>query len=98
MINQNKMTAKEKAEELVRKYYTFGLNNTAQSFSWYECKQCALIAVDEIIRAIPDASDDDSPYNHELKFWQEVKHELNKSEIVTEYRDGTIQVETFKSE
>ena len=80
MINQNKMTAVEKAEELVRKYYTFGLNNTAQSFSWYECKQCALIAVDEIIRAIPDASDDDSPYNHELKFWQEVKHELNKSE------------------
>ena len=74
------MTAVEKAEELVRKYYTFGLNNTAQSFSWYECKQCAKIAVDEIIRAIPDASDDDSPYNHELKFWQEVNRELNKPE------------------
>ena len=40
------MTLKEKAQELVRKYYSFGLNNPAQSFSWYECKQCALIAVE----------------------------------------------------
>jgi hypothetical protein len=23
-----------------------------------------------------DASDDDSPYNHELKYWQEVKQEI----------------------
>jgi hypothetical protein len=27
--------------------------------------------------AIPDASDDDSPYNHELKYWQEVKQEIS---------------------
>ena len=40
------MTPKEQAEKLVRKYYSFGLNNPAQSFSWYECKECALIAVD----------------------------------------------------
>jgi hypothetical protein len=39
------MTSKEKAEELVRKYYSFGLNNPAQSFSWYECKQCAFRAM-----------------------------------------------------
>jgi hypothetical protein len=45
-------TFKEKAEELIRKYYSFGLNNPAQSFSWYECKQCALIAVDEQITLI----------------------------------------------
>ena len=41
-------------------------------------KQCALIAVDEICLAIPDASDDDSPYNHELIFWQKVKQEIEK--------------------
>lgn len=40
---------KDYAEFLVRKYYTFGLNNPAQSFSWYECKQCALIAVDSVV-------------------------------------------------
>jgi hypothetical protein len=48
------MIPKEKAEELVRKYYSFGLNNPAQSFSWYECKQCASIAVDEIIEALEE--------------------------------------------
>jgi len=67
------MTPKEKAEELVRKYYSFGLNNPAQSFSWYECKQCALIAVDEIIELCI--------YNHiknEFEYWQEVKLEIEK--------------------
>ena len=72
------MTPKEKAEELVRKYYSFGLNNPAQSFSWHECKQCALIAADE---------GEKSEYNVLTKFeivsqkytsayWQEVKQEI----------------------
>ena len=73
------MTPKEKAEELVRKYYTFGLNNTAQSFSWYECKQCALIAIDEIVslmikfngRHIEDNST-------EIDYLQNVKQEIEK--------------------
>ena len=42
------MTAKEKAEELVRKYYTWGINKEGQTLSWFEAKQLALIAVDEI--------------------------------------------------
>jgi hypothetical protein len=65
---------KEKAEDLIRKYYSFGLNNPAQSFSWYECKQCALIAVDEIL---------DSHYKllsgvntNIYKYWEEVKQEI----------------------
>jgi hypothetical protein len=41
-------------------------------------KKSALLAVNEIIRAIPDASDDNSPYNHELKFWKDVRLELEK--------------------
>lgn len=68
------MTPKEKAEELVRKYYSFGLNNPAQSFSWYECKQCALIAVDEIL------NNDNNFFNTYSKndYWQEVKQEIEK--------------------
>jgi hypothetical protein len=69
-------TPKEKAEELVRKYYTFGLNNPAQSFSWYECKQCALITVNEIIESHYFVLSGVKPniYN----YWQEVKQEIEK--------------------
>ena len=70
------MIPKEKAEELVRKYYTFGLNNPAQSFSWYECKECSLIAVDEIIdicsNEISNCSD------KTFFYWQEVRNEIEK--------------------
>jgi hypothetical protein len=38
------MTPKEKAEELVRNFYSIGA---------IECKQCALIAVDEILKSNP---------------------------------------------
>jgi hypothetical protein len=63
------MIAKLKAEELIRKYYSFGLNNPAQSFSWYECKQCALIAVDEILNMLIGSPDF-------INYWQEVKKEI----------------------
>ena len=66
---------KEKADELVLRYLRIN-NNTKEWFNLHIAKQCALIAVDEIIKAIPDASDDDSPYNHELLWWQEVKNEI----------------------
>jgi hypothetical protein len=65
------MTPRQKAEELVRKYYSFGLNNPAQSFSWYECKQCALIAVDEVRDNLPLISDIQD-------YWIEVKQEIEK--------------------
>jgi len=39
------MTPQEKAKELIRKYYSIGA---------IECKQCALIAVDEIIQSFKD--------------------------------------------
>jgi hypothetical protein len=73
-------TPKEKAEELVNKYlrtYPIYDNPTVViSYTNNEAKQCALIAVDEIIKAIPDASDDNSPYNSELLWWKEVRHEI----------------------
>ncbi len=75
------MTPKEKAEELYRTYidYTFGDFN---------CRQCALIAVDEIISANPSFS---AGWNLGIKitglithsmlpsnYWQEVKQEIEK--------------------
>lgn len=43
------MTPQEKANELVRKYYTWGINKEGQTLSWLESKQCALIAVDQLV-------------------------------------------------
>lgn len=76
-------TSKEKAKELVdkyRKYVDDGRHNGFYSgeITFNNQKQCALIAVDEIIRAIPDASDNDSPYNDELLWWKEVRHEIEQ--------------------
>ena len=75
------MTPKEKAEELIRKYYSFGLNNPAQSFSWYECKQCALIAVDQVIEMLDVVCKSKSydPFEapmYDLKEWKQIKEEI----------------------
>lgn len=64
------MSPKEKAEILVRKYYNFGLNNPAQSFSWYECQQCALIAADEVLGYMGA--------DRGTEFWLEVRSEIEK--------------------
>ena len=65
------MTPKEKAEILVDKYYEFHNIN-------YECaKQCALIAVDEIIEANPISFDEDENCIAK-QWWKEVKTEIEK--------------------
>ena len=84
-------TPKDYAEWLVRKYYTFGLNNPAQSFSWYECKQCALMALDSIYdstrmlighyiksNGVKAYMDIELSKNLTLTYWQEVKKEIEK--------------------
>jgi hypothetical protein len=61
------MTPKEKAEELVNKMY--GVTD-------YQAKQSALISVDEILDI-----DNIKPYilhNEIIKFYQEVKQEIEK--------------------
>lgn len=73
------MTPKEKALELINKYYH--LKKRPLFTFWKDisyAKKCSLIAVNEIMIAIPDASDDDSPYNHELVYWQQVKQEIQQ--------------------
>ncbi|CAK0771565.1 conserved hypothetical protein [Gammaproteobacteria bacterium] len=63
------MTPKEKAEELVDKF-SDAINYCSQQ----EVKQCALIAVDEIIKfSIPLKC----TVNEDV-YWQEVKQEIEK--------------------
>ena len=79
------MTPKEKAKELVDKFTQTNGNN-------FFAKECALIAVDEIIKSSPrhpnDVDWDDVGGTHQyyyeaqheeaLNYWQEVKEELEK--------------------
>lgn len=64
------ITAKEKAEELVEKYYQFEFNTISLQTQRKYAKQCALIAVDELIKATVPLT---STY-----FWQEVKTEIER--------------------
>lgn len=87
------MTPKEKAEELVLKYLRID-NNTKEWFNIHIAKQCALIAVDEILQSNSNInvfiSSKDVKYKNKaetevksdckenLKYWQEVKQEILK--------------------
>ena len=64
------MTPKEKAEELVNKYETLGKDFTRGVSMKEFSKQCALIAVDELIS--------DAYNNYFYNYWQEVKNEIEK--------------------
>jgi hypothetical protein len=59
------MNAKEKAEELVYKYEYLVIE-----YELKDMKQCALIAVDEILKAIG--------FSDNKFYWQEVKQEIEK--------------------
>ena len=64
------MTPKKKAIELCQKYdFVYIQNYTSK----HEVKQCAIIAVDEIIKS--------KPYwdtQEEFEYWYEVKEEIEK--------------------
>jgi hypothetical protein len=64
------MTPEEKAKELVLRYLRID-NNTIQWFNLYIAKQCALIAVDEILNI--NSVDKDFSLSH---YWLDVKHEI----------------------
>jgi len=79
------MTPKEKAQELVDKYLNASFNckdcdmpycdMKCTILSFNEAKQCAVIAVDEIIASNPIAFDEDDNCI-EKQWWQEVKKEI----------------------
>jgi hypothetical protein len=83
------MTPKEKAEELVEKFKfetkrseivnDLLLGDISVVFKHYKAKQCALIAVDEILNIKPN-----NPfivngyYKAPIQYWREVKQEIEK--------------------
>ena len=64
------MTPEEKAKELVLRYLRID-NNTKEWFNLYIAKQCALIAVDEILNI--NSVDKDFSLSH---YWLDVKDEI----------------------
>ena len=58
------MTPQEKAKDLLDKFSNIPLLDS------YEAKQCALIAVDEIIKVVG--------YNSESHIWMKIKQEIEK--------------------
>jgi hypothetical protein len=73
------MTPKEKADELVKKMYKVH-SDSASSITLYFAKQCALIAVNEVILEQCKSSELKDPrYQDErLMYWNEVKQEIKK--------------------
>ena len=71
------MTPKQKAEELFDKMCT---NNGDEHHhcTYYVAKQCALIAVDEIIKTGPLKMIDWGEIISDKPFWIEVKQEIEK--------------------
>jgi hypothetical protein len=69
------MTPKEKAQELVDKYYHLFSVELENTICIYEAKECALIAVD--LRLDGDFIFNSIEYGIDsLEYWQEVKQEI----------------------
>ena len=80
------MTPKEKAISLVDSYRNILMNEDTECGNEILCtviaKQCAIIAVDEILNLdIHDVGDYkcfDTPSEWYISYWNEVKHEIEK--------------------
>ena len=72
------MEDKDKASDLVCDFYQVQSNEYDYGINWEMAKQCSLVAVDEIIKALNDdiyiqgETDIDSHVN----YWQRVKQEI----------------------
>lgn len=70
------MTPEEKAEELFNKYYSYLKSNLMDDKEAIDdAKQCALIAVDEILKSHHNLY---GVNNKQVKFYLEVEQELEK--------------------
>jgi len=68
------MTPKEKAEEIFDKYWTLIAYKIEGSVGRLVIKQCALIAVDEIIEALKNNAANSASW----LYYEEVKQEIEK--------------------
>ena len=89
------MTPKEKALQLYKKY-----SKGKDEHGWFLCefdscaKQCALIAVDEILDATTGMVDEDNNYSSD-NYWNEVKQEINNLLI---QKEKTMKKETLEED
>jgi hypothetical protein len=81
------MTPKEKAEELIKMFNKVEIfidiepSNIESNLKNVDCdanKQCAFIAVDEIIKTLVELSNGEFTFIHNVQYWEEVKQEINK--------------------
>jgi hypothetical protein len=76
------MTPKEKAKELVGRFYVWTSRNTTKvNIAHYDAKQCALICVDEIISKGGTKNViqyEPNCFTNGVEYWQEVKQEIEK--------------------
>jgi hypothetical protein len=70
------MTPKEKAKKLFDRYYIVCQEYTEEIQCSIQAKECALIAVDEVLEIIKYHGTDIG--KNSLLFWQEVKQEIEK--------------------
>jgi len=76
-LNHKGMTPEEKSKELINKFtnpvrWKLGQENVTQ-----RAKECALIAVDEILLIDCWDMSEEHFVNH-IEYWEEVKNEINK--------------------
>ena len=73
------MTPKEKAQYLVDKFtpHAYGVwDKNGSKEERYHSKQCALIAVDNIITSNPHSNPLNTEVHSTMQYWQEVKTEI----------------------
>jgi ATP phosphoribosyltransferase len=70
------MTPKEKADELVERMYAVHTNSESKMVLYF-AKQCALVAVDELLEAI-QYLEPNIVLVSLLEYWLEVKEEIEK--------------------
>jgi len=71
------MTPKEKAIQLVDNFRLNVLDYEGSGMNEYKAKQCALIAVNEILNLMIKEFKWDVKHNGNIEYWQEVKQEIN---------------------
>lgn len=70
------MTPQEKAWELTQKYME--MQHYLENDAWNNAKQCAIIAVNEMLIEYPSQCPKDSYEMVRHLYWQEVKKEIEK--------------------
>jgi len=71
------MTPKEKAIELVDRYYSLFSLEFENTIDITEAQKCALIAVDEMLEEIKDSADKEIVVPR-IIYWEKIKQEIEK--------------------